>query len=557
MSQVEEFLVSGAELKCPYGTATCKLKEGKNCTTIRMRDRVFLPIQARKEGENIEGFGMCLSKKCTGGTIPCTARMLLARQWVNPVRLNSVLMIQGEVAIHRNAQLICVSGQASIHALTTGQVGLTENEEKFYKYMEEMFGFDEEIIAIMLKVIYAIDEAYPNESERMKAWRFARLMGGFSYGFGEENKYVEIRNDVWTEKDKRDAEGNIMHEPVNYKAITKNVLQFGITAGFFSADVNYFVNELHLSEEEYYKLRFHVMAQHEITSRPASCYPKYMTDSITDRSSENAAGNVYAEVWIDYFTKFDEEKNFAGDAGEWERLYKKYINISDELDKQLPNQWMLFNEPSKVDSKVEEYIKNLKESNPSINYSMVPNYADFAHQQILTATITLNGLTVDELAGDCVEYIGQEVLTETGLDMQLAQGLVGNLGKKTNDIVRGYRTSLAGWLGDIRLADSKMSEDDYKADLDGLNISNLIIKEDINTIEAINEYYSSLESGTTTREKEFLCNMGDGDASKGYNNIKIQDFFLPNFNLSHILIGKDAGDETFKEFTQRIKEGLE
>lgn len=268
MSQEEEFLVVGAELKCPYGTVTGKLKEGKDCTSMQIRGRVFLPVQATKEGENIEGFGMCLSSKCLGGTIPCAERMLLASEWINPVKLNSILMIQGEEAIHRNAQLICVSGQASIQALTTGQDEPTESEKKFYQYMREMFGFDDDVIAIMLKVIYAIDEAYPKESERKKAWRFARLMGGFSYGFGEENRFIEIRNE---EKMKNEKKKEVVE--VDDTKIWIDILKWSATAGAYK-DINekmsekdYFVKELNLSEYEYYKLRFHVMAQHEITSK--------------------------------------------------------------------------------------------------------------------------------------------------------------------------------------------------------------------------------------------------------------------------------------------------
>lgn len=564
MSQ-EEFLVSGAELKCPCGTITCKLKEGKNCTTIRMRDRVFLPVQARKEGENIEGFGMCLSQKCTGGTIPCTARMLLANEWINPVTLNSVLMIQGEEAIHRYAQLICVSGQASIQALTTGQDKLTESEKKFYQYMHETFGFDLEIILIMLKVIYAIDEAYPYESERKKAWRFARLMGGFSYGFGEDNMFIVRRNAV---NDPLEADAS-----VNYIKIFTDINKWKVTAGEYTAiniimsEKDYFVNKLHLSEDEYYKLRFHVMAQHEITSRPAGCFPQYMCGGIKD-IEVNEKGedetvihrNPYYEVWKDYFKKFDAEENFAG---EWSRLYYKYVNISDDLNKELPNQWLLFSEPGKVDSKVGEYIENID------NFSIASNYADFAHQQILTATITLDGITADKVAGTAVAVLGQGVSTATGLGTVAARGLAVYTGKEVNDTVYDYRTALAGWLGDIRLADSKLSDDDYLADLDSLNISNLIIKEDINTIEAINEYYGLLESGITTREKEFLCNMGDGDALTGYNNIISMDekasvtqhiANIPSQAWNYIKgeeIPEVVGDSTSKDFMERIAVGLE
>lgn len=551
MSQEKQFLVSGAKLKCPCGTITCKLKAGKEYASMLIGAKTFLSVQATKEGENIEGFGMCLSQKCTGGTIPCTARMLLAGEWVNPVTLNSVLLINEEdEAIHREAKLLCISGRASIQALTTGQVELTESEEKFYKYMREMFGFDDDIIEIMLKVIYAIDEAYPNESERMKAWRFARLMGGFSYGFGEENKFIEIRH-------KLDPEGS-PDKGSTLKSIVDS-FKWKVTAGDYP-DINiivdekdYFVNKLHLSEDEYYKLRFHVMAQHEITSRPACCFPDYITVGIEIPGSDGKMFiHPYNEVWKNFFEKIDSEGDFAV---EWEKLYKQYVDIPEDVYELLASQYTLFADYTYIESNTKDY-------------PIGPNYSDFAHQQILTATITLENAVADNQAGNSVkaamnplkvldsDYVkamfGPISLLPSfnkGLDSVAAYADVADEAVKY--MVHAYRTSLAGWLGDIRLADSKMSEDDYKADLDGLNLSNLIIKEDISTIEAINEYYSALESGAITREKEFLCNMGDGEALKGYENIKTLD------NLYESIFEKTAGNIESEKFMERIAVGLE
>ena len=545
MSAMEEYLVSGAELECPNGTITCKLKEGEHCATMQMRDRVFLSVRASKKGENLDGFGMCMSPKCTGGITPCMVRMATADEWMNPIVSSHIVSLQrNEEAIHREASLLCVSGHEYIKALTTGQIELAESEKKFYQYMSEMFGFDEDIIAIMLKVIYAIDEEYPNESERNKAWRFARLMGGFSYGFGADNKFIEIRNGLPDEAKR----------PVNYVSILWDIALWNATAGEYDTILSekfYFIDKLHLSEYEYNKLHFHVMAQHEITSRPAGYFPQYMTEGIDIHIQP------YHKVWKDYYNKFDAEGNFAD---EWERLYYEYINISDDLNKEMPNLWELFEPPGPVDSKVEEYINN------SDNFSITPKYSDFSHQQILTAAITLDGITADKMAGNFVSTLCQSITDDGSL---VGKGLAEWLSKESSDIVNSYRTSLAGWLGDLRLADNKMSVDDYKADLDGLNVSNLVIKEDINTIEAINEYYGVLESGATTREKEFLCNMGNGDASTGYSNIVLMDaaFGAPENAKSMLKQVWDdikngekievSLDETVSEFFKKVAVGLE
>lgn len=395
----------------------------------------------------------------------------------------------------------------------------------------------------MLKVIYAIDEEYPNESERKKAWRFASLMGRFSYGYGAEDKFIEIRNEL---KNKNDA--------VNYKNLLKEVKLWNITAG----------------EYEYYKLRFHVMAQHEITSRPATCFPDFITEGMKIPNTEDRGPiHPYERVWKDYFEKFDSESNFTK---EWERLYKKYVNIPNDVYDELKNKYELFADYSKIENEVKEFLevdlKDYIEDN-----KIEPIYSDFAHQQILTAAITLEDATADKLAGDGVktvtlplkvssnaldnDYIKEKYMTLPGapllyMYLQGANAYAYSLEKEAEGTVKTVRTSLAGWLGDIRLADSKMSEDDYKADLDGLNISNLVIKEDINTIEAINEYYSALECGTTTREKEFLCNMGNGDASKGYDDIK------PIYGMYNKMFGNKAkADEMLEEFIEKIAVGLE
>lgn len=127
------------------------------------------------------------------------------------------------------------------------------------------------------------------------------------------------------------------------------------------------------------------------------------------------------------------------------------------------------------------------------------------------------------------QFIGNVVGSAVGVGTQKYQPIspsgVYLVNKVTEDIAidisNEYRMDLAGWLGDIMLADHKMSDDDYKADLDGVNISELIMNEDINTIEAVNEYYGSISNGTTTREKEFLCNKGEGNIEKGWRNLKI------------------------------------
>lgn len=554
MSETEGFLVSGAELECPNGTITCKLKADKEQSTTKIGNKAFASVKATKKGENLDGFGMCMSEECIGGTVPCMVRMVTADKWMNPLLANLVLKVQGkEEAICREAKLLCISGRAHIKALTTGQEDPTENEKKFRQYMSEMFGFDDDIIDIMLKVIYAIDEEYPNESERKKAWRFASLMGRFSYGYGAEDKFIDIRHELKPSE---------FPDSGNADKIVFDKFLWDVTVGGYE-DINskmsekdYFVNKLNLSEYEYYKLRFHVMAQHEITSRPATSYPDFMLSKIIyiEKGEDGSVKkdeykHPYFYVWEDYFLKYDPDGDFSK---EWNSLYDRYVNISEDNKKSLPNQktkyekW-IFSDYGNIESTVKDY-------------PIEPNYSDFAHQQILTATITLEDAAADKMIGNYLGYYA------TYKELKLGIAPTIKTFPEQNDLIYRWdeigegathilRTSFAGWLGDIRLADSKMSEDDYKADLDGLNVSGIIIRENINTIEAINEYYCALESGETTREKEFLCNMGGGDASKGYKNITTVDNIA---SAKSLIWGEKAeADEASKKFMEKIAVGLE
>lgn len=74
--------------------------------------------------------------------------------------------------------------------------------------------------------------------------------------------------------------------------------------------------------------------------------------------------------------------------------------------------------------------------------------------------------------------------------------------KKTNDI--------SGWLGDTTTVAGdppSIGNDDYKADLDSVNITSIMKKDNISFIEASNKYYNNLENGTYNRAEEFKKNI--------------------------------------------------
>ena len=68
-------------------------------------------------------------------------------------------------------------------------------------------------------------------------------------------------------------------------------------------------------------------------------------------------------------------------------------------------------------------------------------------------------------------------------------------------------SDFAGWLGDATLTDSddiSFGNDDYKADLDAVNITQKMKRKKISYIEASNEYYSEMKRGEYTRAEKFV-----------------------------------------------------
>lgn len=80
-----------------------------------------------------------------------------------------------------------------------------------------------------------------------------------------------------------------------------------------------------------------------------------------------------------------------------------------------------------------------------------------------------------------------------------------------------YTNNMSGWLGDttnIADVDPSIGNDDYKADLDSVNITSIMKKNNISFIEASNKYYNNLENGTYNRAEEFKKNVDFDDVKR-------------------------------------------
>ena len=110
------------------------------------------------------------------------------------------------------------------------------------------------------------------------------------------------------------------------------------------------------------------------------------------------------------------------------------------------------------------------------NYSKYSGKTDFAHQSITTATHLYDKPVPADIYG----------------------------------IFMGGTSALAGWRGDVtKDAEAKPSlgNDDYKADLDTVNITSIMQKNKVDYISASNLYYDGISSGSYTRANAFKENV--------------------------------------------------
>lgn len=94
----------------------------------------------------------------------------------------------------------------------------------------------------------------------------------------------------------------------------------------------------------------------------------------------------------------------------------------------------------------------------------------------------------------------------------------------------------AGYVGDVYGTagnGSKLTPDDYKADLDAVNLSTRF-QNGGNAIEIMNQYYSEITDATGNRAKEFATNIGHGNYKEGIKILKEQAHRHNVYILEHM-----------------------
>ncbi|MBC1399937.1 T7SS effector LXG polymorphic toxin [Listeria fleischmannii] len=127
-------------------------------------------------------------------------------------------------------------------------------------------------------------------------------------------------------------------------------------------------------------------------------------------------------------------------------------------------------------------------------YSKYAGKTDMAHQYITTAAILDSGVR------NTVTGVGANYLYGISTDSDIH----------------------AGWGGDIfgtNGAAPSLGNDDYKADLDAVNIANRLQSNNSDLFKVNDNYYSGIKNGRVNRADEFLTNLGDGDREAGIKRI--------------------------------------
>lgn len=164
-----------------------------------------------------------------------------------------------------------------------------------------------------------------------------------------------------------------------------------------------------------------------------------------------------------------------------------------------------------------EWDKLCADLKDNYNYSQIKDQSiadiyysksDLSHMSVICATMLKDNETVLKLAGGAAGWIFNGIF-----NLEANAGYVGDI---------------YGTLGN----GTKLTQDDYKADLDAVNIYNRLEK-DSNLINVMGNYYLGISKGDINRANEFVTNLGKGDHEKGMEYLQNQ----MDQNQYHLLSG--------------------
>ncbi len=229
--------------------------------------------------------------------------------------------------------------------------------------------------------------------------------------------------------------------------------------------------------------------------------------------------DLYYRMWNEGVTDIN-QKYFAILAspvyGEEEGIktvaWKKIAGIYDEesLERVLEGYGLTKTELEKLrnDLKWNHEYSQIKDNS-------IENYyygkSDLCHMSAICATMLKDNEAIWELAGGAAGWIFNGIF-----NLEANAGYVGDV---------------YGTLGN----GTKLTQDDYKADLDAVNIFNRL-GENANLIRTMGTYYQEISDGDANRAREFVTNLGKGDYKKGVEYLQSQ----VDQNQGHLSFGAGA-----------------
>ena len=202
-------------------------------------------------------------------------------------------------------------------------------------------------------------------------------------------------------------------------------------------------------------------------------------------------------------------KNFGDNLMDIETQLKTYLNLTNEEYEYLKYKVRIQHQGIKIKS------KDLLESKEDYNNYKNSMEVGLGHKLTNEEFNKLWDKQVDSFR-DKTDFAHQYITMATHL-----------YGKpRIPDFLGGHNNTndMSGWYGDVTdaaFAKPSMGNDDYKADLDSVNITSLMKKDNISFIQASNKYYNNLENGTYNRAIEFKKNKGE-DITKN----KIYNYYI-------------------------------
>lgn len=168
-----------------------------------------------------------------------------------------------------------------------------------------------------------------------------------------------------------------------------------------------------------------------------------------------------------------------------------------------------------------EYLKLTIQANYNLSCKLVTKKnvyylkSDLSHMSVVCATILKNNSRIWKFAGGAAGWYCSGIF-----NLEENAGYIGDV----------YGTAGNG---------AKLTQDDYKADLDAINLCNRLVCND-NCLGVIGQYYSGISSGEINRASEFIINLGGGDYKAGVEYLENQ-MQKANEHVLYHGIGADIG----------------